>query len=48
MEIGNGSTERLGRRYFREKINSSQMFEGKTEKDLKTAPISTKHAFFAT
>ena len=24
------------------------MFEGKTEKDLKTAPIFAKHAFFAT
>ena len=26
----------------------SQIFEGKTEKDLKTAPVSTKHANFAT
>ena len=26
----------------------SQKFEGKTEKDLKTALISVKHAFFAT
>ena len=26
----------------------SQIFEGKTEKDLKTAPVSAKHAFFAT
>ena len=26
----------------------SQKFEGKTEKDLKTAPIFAKHAFFAT
>ena len=26
----------------------SQKFEGKTEKDLKTAPVSAKHAIFAT
>ena len=26
----------------------SQKFEEKTEKDLKTAPIFAKHAFFAT
>ena len=32
MEIGNGSMECLERRYFREKMNSSQMFEGKLKK----------------
>ena len=31
-----------------EKDEQSQKFEGKTEQDLKTAPIFAKHAFFAT
>ena len=29
-------------------MNSHKKFEGKTEKDLKTAPIFAKHAFFVT
>ena len=29
-------------------MNSHKKFKGKTEKDLKTAPIFAKHAFFAT
>ena len=44
MEIGDGSTECLGGRKCREKMNSHKKFEGKTEKDLKTAPVSAKHA----
>ena len=31
-----------------EEDEQSQKFEGKTEKDLKIAPIFAKHAFFAT
>ena len=31
-----------------EEDEQSQKFEGKTKRDLKTAPIFAKHAFFAT
>ena len=48
MEFGNGSTECLGRRQLREKMNSHKSSREKTEKDLKTAPIFAKHAFFTT
>ena len=48
MEFGNGSTECLGRRQFREKMNSHKSSREKLKKVLKTAPIFAKHAFFTT
>jgi len=48
MEFGNGSTECLGRRELREKMNSHKRLREKLKKDLKIAPIFAKHAFFAT
>ena len=48
MRFENGYMECLGRRQFREKMNSHRSSREKTEKDLKTAPIFAKHAFFAT
>ena len=38
----------FGKEIFEREDEQSQKFEGKTEKDLKTAPIFAKHAFFAT
>ena len=48
MRFENGFTECLEWRKFREKVNSYQKFEGKLKNDLKTAPVSAKHAIFAT
>ena len=38
----------FGKEIVEREDEQSQKFEGKTEKDLKTAPIFAKHAFFAT
>ena len=38
----------FGKETVEKEDEQSQKFEGKTEKDLKTAPIFTKHTFFAT
>ena len=38
----------FGKETVEKEDEQSQKFEGKTEKDLKTAPIFAKHAFFAT
>ena len=38
----------FGKETVEREDEQSQKFEGKTEKDLKTAPIFAKHAFFAT
>ena len=38
----------FGKETVEREDEQSQKFEGKTEKDLKTAPIFAKYAFFAT
>ena len=38
----------FGKETIEREDKQSQKFEGKTEKDLKTAPIFAKHVFFAT
>ena len=38
----------FGKETVEKENEQSQKFEGKIEKDLKTAPIFAKHAFFAT
>ena len=38
----------FGKEIVEREDEQSQNFEGKTEKDLKTAPVFAKHTFFAT
>ena len=38
----------FGKETVEKEDEQSQKFEGKTKRDLKTAPIFAKHAFFAT
>ena len=48
MRFENGFTECLERRKFKEKMNSHKSSREKLKRGLKTAPVSAKHANFAT
>ena len=48
MEFVESDAECLGEFQLREKVNSHKKFKGKLKRFLKTDPLFTKHAFFAT
>ena len=48
MEFVESDTKCLDEFQLREKVNSHKKFEGKLKRFLKTDPLFSKHAFFAT